>query len=89
MKPALVVVILLLASPGLADSTSEHLKRGLIAANTGDYATALEECKPLASRGNAVAQNNVGMMYQSGHGIQTGPPSRDRLVLQGGRPEVC
>ncbi len=36
---------------------------GLAAVNRGDYATALCEWKPLADRGDAIAQKNLGNMY--------------------------
>ncbi len=35
----------------------------------GDYATALCEWRPLAERGDAVAQYSVGRMYRSGQGV--------------------
>jgi Sel1 repeat len=37
--------------------------------NRGDYATALRLIKPLATQGNAYAQNNLGFMYHEGHGV--------------------
>jgi hypothetical protein len=41
-------------------------QKGLDAANSGDFATALCEWKPLAEQGNADAQNNLGAMYLYG-----------------------
>ncbi len=35
----------------------------------GDYATAIREFRPLAERGNAAAQNNLGFMYDKGLGV--------------------
>ncbi len=35
----------------------------------GDYATALREWRPLAERGNAKAQFNLGVMYRIGEGV--------------------
>jgi TPR repeat protein len=43
--------------------------RGLDAAQKGDYATALEELKPLAEQGDAEAQNSLGDMYAEGKGV--------------------
>jgi TPR repeat protein len=36
----------------------------------GDYPTALRLLRPLASGGNADAQNNLGLMYATGRGVQ-------------------
>ena len=36
---------------------------------SGDYATALREWRPLAERGDAVAQYNFGFMSAKGHGV--------------------
>ena len=41
----------------------------MTAAQSGDFATALKEWKPLAEEGNAVAQNNLGLMYHNGWGV--------------------
>jgi TPR repeat protein len=35
----------------------------------GDYATALTLVRPLAEQGNASAQNNLGLMYETGRGV--------------------
>ena len=43
--------------------------KGLIAYYSGDYATALSEWKPLAEQGDAVAQYNLGLMYDNGYGV--------------------
>ena len=44
-------------------------QKGLDAANSGDFATALREWKPLAEQGNADAQESLGYMYHSGDGV--------------------
>ncbi len=44
-------------------------EKGLAAYNSGNYATALAEWKPLADQGNASAQANLGVMYDSGEGV--------------------
>ena len=43
--------------------------KGLTAAQRGDYATALREWAPLAKRGDADAQYNLGQMYRKGEGV--------------------
>ena len=69
MKHALIVLILLLASPTWADSADEQFKRGYEAYQQSDYATALREWKPLAEQGDAAAQTNLGNMYAIGRGV--------------------
>ncbi len=44
------------------------LQAGLDAYERGDYATALEELRPLAEQGNADAQYNLGVLYDHGWG---------------------
>ena len=62
--PVLLFSLFLGASPYSAD-----FNKGLTAAQSGDFATALKEWKPLAEEGNAVAQNNLGLMYHNGWGV--------------------
>ena len=45
------------------------LINGLDAINKGDYATALNEWKPLAKQGNADVQFLLGLMYVEGKGV--------------------
>ncbi len=42
---------------------------GLAAADRGDYATALRLLRPLAEQGNALAQYNLGVMYDQSLGV--------------------
>lgn len=44
---------------------SQSLERGIEAANVGDFATALKEWRPLADKGDAVAQNYLGEVYST------------------------
>ena len=44
-------------------------EKGLDAAQSGDFATALREWKPLAEQGDASAQFNLGLMYYDGEGV--------------------
>jgi len=61
---ALVLSIIGLTAPVWAD-----FQAGVDAAKHGDYATALRKWRPLAEQGNAVAQFNLGLMYNEGHGV--------------------
>ena len=53
-----LAVALLLGSAVV--SWSQDFQKGLTAAKSGDYATALRKFKPLANQGNAAAQFNLG-----------------------------
>ncbi len=54
----------------LADTAdAQDFQKGLAAAEAGDYATALQEWRPLAEQGDAAAQFYLGNMYYSGHGV--------------------
>ena len=48
---------------------AQDFQKGLAAAQAGDFATALKEWKPLAEAGDAVAQFNLGVMYDIGDGV--------------------
>ena len=60
-----LAVGLLLAGPVSAQS----LNKGWAAYDAGDYATALQEWRPLAEQGYAAAQTNLGFMYSNGEGV--------------------
>lgn len=42
---------------------------GFIAAEKGDYQSAMQQWGPLAEQGHAIAQFNLGMLYHSGSGV--------------------
>ena len=62
-----LTISVLLGSAGV--SWSADFQKGLTAYDNGDYATALREWKPLAERRNALAQFNLGAMYEKGRGV--------------------
>ena len=57
--------VLLLAAPAWADFDD-----GMAAYERGDYETAFEEWLPLAEQGNAGAQQNFGVIYENGQGVE-------------------
>ena len=61
---AFMLLTVCLATPAWAD-----FQAGMDAYLRGDYATTLHEWRPLAEQGNADAQNNLGAMYDDGHGV--------------------
>ena len=68
MKP-LGAILLALPMTLSAPVAAQDLQKGLTAAQAGDFATALQEWKPLAEAGDAVAQYNPGFKYENGQGI--------------------
>ncbi len=54
---------------GLTAPAWAGVDEGVAAYERGDYATALRESRPLAEQGNAIAQNNLGLMYDQGRGV--------------------
>ncbi len=66
MKRVALAVALLI---GLATPSQAGFREGMIAYFSGDYATALQEFKPLAEQGNAKAQAALGIMYLAGQGV--------------------
>lgn len=54
-----------LAAPALASEYNE----GFIAAESGNYQTAVSKWGPLASAGHAAAQFNIALMYHGGLGV--------------------
>ena len=62
-----LTLAVLLGSAGV--SWSADFQKGLTAAQSGDFAIALREWKPLAEQGDADAQYNLGLMYDNGQGV--------------------
>ncbi|MDP7426472.1 MAG: sel1 repeat family protein, partial [Rhodospirillales bacterium] len=69
MNRLLILPVLLLTLLVGNSAFSADEQKGLDAALSGDYATALREWKPLAEQGDADAQNNLGSMYDQGQGV--------------------
>ena len=71
-----LTIAVLLGSMGV--SWSGDYQKGLTAAKSGDFATALREWTPLAEQGNAIAQYNLGLMYRKGRGV----PQDDKTAVK-------
>jgi TPR repeat protein len=56
----------LLCTAFTAPVMAQDFDKGLAAAQAGDYATVLQEWRPLAEQGHAEAQTNLGAMYDAG-----------------------
>ena len=50
-------------------SWGADFQKGMAAALSGDYATALKEWTTLAEQGDADAQYNLGRLYSNGNGV--------------------
>lgn len=59
------VCVFAMAGQALADSFSDAKR----AYDAGNYAEAVKLFKPLADKGNALAQINLGLMYGKGQGV--------------------
>jgi uncharacterized protein len=69
MKTLFILPILLLSLISFP-SWGADFQKGLNAASSGDYATALREWIPLAEKGDADAQYSLGVMYgRGGNGV--------------------
>jgi uncharacterized protein len=69
MNRLLILPVLLLTLLVGTPAFSADFQKGLTAAKSGDYATALREWTPLAKQGNASAQYNLGVIYGNGQGV--------------------
>ncbi len=67
LRTICLTLTLLLGSVGT--SWGADFYKGLAAAQSGDFATALREFRPLAEQGVADAQYNLGKMYYFGKGV--------------------
>src|SRR5271169_3408847 len=66
---------LLLIVPAVASDDAPGMK----AFRSGDYAAAYREWKPLADKGDANAQCNLGILYQKGLGVDRDQAEAFRL----------
>ena len=67
MRLLKLLLVLCMCAAGAA--VAGPLEDAYAAALKGDYAPALKLYRPLAERGNAHAQNNLGFMYDTGQGV--------------------
>ena len=69
MKLKTLLLTLLLSTSLIGTTYADHLD-GLDAYKKGgDYNTAFKEIQPLADQGDAIAQYNLGVMYDYGKGV--------------------
>ena len=63
-----LTLTIFLGSVGISEGVD--LQKGLNAAQSGDFVTALSEFSPLAEGGNATTQFNLGLIYANGWGVR-------------------
>ncbi len=66
LSPVLIVLLSLMLSPASAQNYVNAFNAYL----RGDYALAEREFRPLAERGNVLAQYKLGLMYNNGEGVK-------------------
>ena len=66
MKKLLVCILFVLLGTQMF---AQEIDKGYESYNDGDYATALNEWKPIAEQGYAFAQYNLGILYEYGNGV--------------------
>ena len=64
-----LVLVITLCIVSVSVATAQDFEKGLKAAQSGDYVTALGNLLPLAERGHANAQTVLGALYKEGRGV--------------------
>lgn len=70
-KPLLAAALAVVLS--LAQPAAANFKAGVAAYESGDFAKALAEWKPLADGGDPAAQYAIGLLHQYGQGVPPNP----------------
>jgi len=73
-----------LAFGGFA-ARADNLQDGTKAFQAGQYNRALALWRPMATQGNPVAQNNLGIMYLDGKGVPQNMSGALRVAVRGGQ----
>ena len=61
---------------------ARDLNAGLIAAQNGDYKTAVQHWQDLAKQGNAIAQFNMALLYHAGLGVEMSETKAVELYIE-------
>ena len=72
-KSALIGAIVATLFSGIGSALAGPWEDGMVAYNRGDYLPAVRLFRPLAEQGNPKAQNQIGVMYRKGEGVQPSP----------------
>lgn len=67
---AVAILLISASTSALADRfNNENYDEGFMAAEKGDFKSAVEQWRPLAEKGHPIAQFNLALMYHSGLGV--------------------
>ena len=77
--PTLLLALVFVASLG-SIAFAQDYQKGMRAFESGSYIEALDEWRPLAEQGNAVAQYNLGYMYDRNLGVLADPKNCSEAV---------
>ena len=69
MPRIMFVLATMLSFMAFTPVAAQNFQTGNDAFEAGDYATALQEWRPIADQGDADAQFNLGLMYENGQGV--------------------
>lgn len=72
------LLMMLAVTVGSAPSSIAGFDEGVAAYDRGDFRVALREFRVSAARGDARAQNNIAVMYQTGRGVPQNYQEADR-----------
>jgi TPR repeat protein len=69
VTPFRAVALATVLSLAFTPLAAQDFSKGYDAYQAGDYSTALQEWRPLASQGHAWSQYSLGLMYDTGEGV--------------------
>ncbi len=69
-KCALSLFLVTTLFTSVSISAKDKFEEGFKAASSGNYAHAVEIWQPLAEQDNALAQSNLGVLYENGWGVK-------------------
>ena len=68
-KKILISVTVLIFSLGIITPINANFNDGWLAYSNGDFKSAAKQWRPLAEKGNAKSQTNLGILYFNGKGV--------------------
>ncbi len=68
-KPIIIAIAAAVMAFGGLSARADQLQDGAAAFQNGNYGRALASWRPLAAQGNPTAQNNLGIMFLDGKGV--------------------
>ena len=90
-KSALIGAIVATLFSGIGSALAGPWEDGMVAYNRGDYVPAIRLFRPLAEKGNAIAQYKVAVMHRMGLGVPKSEKEArkwSRLAAKQGNPQA-